>query len=140
MPLEHDPDRVARLRGEARRRLDTLQAMGETQQETFLADEDKVGHAKYALVVAIEACVDLANHLIARNGYRMPDSYAEAFHVLAEEGVLPDDLAEDLAAMARFRNRLIHLYGEVDDELVHGFLRKDVADIDTYLSTLVESL
>lgn len=140
MGLEHDPDRVTRLAGEARRRLDTLREMGTLPREDFLGDADKVGHAKYALVVAIEASVDLANHVISRNGFRMPDSYADAFHVLAEEDVVAGDLADDLASMARFRNRLIHIYDDIDDALVHGFLQEDLVDVDSFLETLLDSL
>lgn len=140
MGLEHDPDRVTRLAGEARRRLDTLREMGKLPREDFLGDADKVGHAKYALVVAIEASVDLANHVISRNGFRMPDSYADAFHVLAEGDVIAGDLADDLASMARFRNRLIHIYDDIDDALVHGFLQEDLVDVDSFLETLLDSL
>jgi uncharacterized protein YutE (UPF0331/DUF86 family) len=31
--------------------------------------------------------------------------------------------------MAKFRNRLVHLYGEIDDQYVYDFMNKDVQDI-----------
>ncbi len=46
-------------------------------------------------------------HLISKNKLRLPESYSDTFRVMAEEKILPVELAEEkLAAMARFRNRL----------------------------------
>ena len=75
----------------------------------FLPDADKVASAKYHFVVAIECCLDLAGHVIASERYRAPADSADAFTVLVEKGVCPMDLEESLRAMARFRNRLVHV-------------------------------
>lgn len=39
--------------------------------------------------------------------------------VLIEEGILPEALRESYRGMARFHNRLVHLYWEVDDGVLH---------------------
>ena len=38
--------------------------------------------------------------------------------------------------MARFRNLLVHGYGEVDDERMLRMLREDLADLDEYVAAL----
>lgn len=140
MGLDHDPDRVARFVSEIRGALATLDRFGDLPEESFLADEDKVGNAKYNLIVAIEGCLDLSNHLISRNGLRIPNDYADTFGVLGEADVLDADLARDLAEMARFRNRLVHLYWDVDDALVHAFLREELGDVEAFLQQVGEAL
>ena len=40
------------------------------------------------LQLAIEVCLDIANHVIADRGLRVPATYAEAFAVLGEAGLL----------------------------------------------------
>jgi uncharacterized protein YutE (UPF0331/DUF86 family) len=42
-------------------------------------------------VIAIECSLDLANHIIASEGYRIPTSAADSFAVLTEQGLLPPD-------------------------------------------------
>lgn len=140
MGLDHDPDRVGRFASEIRRALSTLGRFAELPRDRFLEDDDRVGNAKYNLIVAIEGCLDLSNHLISRNELRIPEDYADTFRVLGEADVLDDDLARDLAEMARFRNRLVHIYWDVDDGLVHSFLREDLEDVDAFLEQVDRSL
>jgi uncharacterized protein YutE (UPF0331/DUF86 family) len=44
--------------------------------------------------------------------------------------------AEDLRAMARFRNRLVHLYGEIDDGRVHEYLQSSLLDLERFARTI----
>ncbi len=46
----------------------TLRALARLSRAELLADEARLGGAKYYLQVAIECCVDVANHIIARQG------------------------------------------------------------------------
>lgn len=94
------------------------------------SDADKVASVKYHFVVAIECCLDLAGHMIASEKYRTPADSADAFTVLVERGVCPTDLEESLRAMARFRNRLVKVYWQVDDGLVVEYLRGHLNNSD----------
>jgi uncharacterized protein YutE (UPF0331/DUF86 family) len=98
--------------------------------EEFLADRRSVHASKYLLITTIEDALAIANHVIASEGYRAPTDYADAFRSLAEAGVLEEPLSHRLEAMARFRNLLIHVYAEVDDRRVHGFLQSDLSDLE----------
>jgi uncharacterized protein YutE (UPF0331/DUF86 family) len=46
--------------------------------------------------------------------------------------VVPERLREPLKAMARFRNRLVHVYWDVDDGAVHDYLLESLQDIDDF--------
>ena len=113
-----------------RRYLGVLRGLAGTPVDTFLDSPDKVGNAKYHLVIAIECCIDIANHVIASENYRFPRDNADSFAVLVEEGVLPASSKGRLGSMARFRNRLVHLYWDVDDRRVHEYLREGLADVE----------
>jgi uncharacterized protein YutE (UPF0331/DUF86 family) len=43
------------------------------------------------LQISIECCFDIVHHIISDKGFREPNSYADAFTVLAEQGVLPQE-------------------------------------------------
>jgi uncharacterized protein YutE (UPF0331/DUF86 family) len=60
------------------------------------------------LQLAIEVCADVAAHVIADRSLRAPSTYAEAFEVLGEAGLLEPDLRDVLVRMARFRNLVVH--------------------------------
>lgn len=105
----------------------------------YLADEEGVLASKYLLVTAIEDALAIANHIIASEGFRSPADYADAFRVLAEQDVIETALGRRLEAMARFRNLLIHVYAEVDDERVHRYLREDLADLDAFVVAVLDA-
>jgi uncharacterized protein YutE (UPF0331/DUF86 family) len=132
MPV-FDKDVVTRLISELRKSLGRLGALAQLDESAFIADPDKIGSAKYHFIIAIESAIDLCNHLIARNGYRAPEDYGDTFRVMAEAGGLPAAFAEDLAAMAKFRNRLVHLYWEIDDRQVHAIMQSRLGDLSRFL-------
>ena len=103
----------------------------------YLTDEEGVLASKYLLVTAIEDTLAVANHIVASEGYRSPADYADAFRVLTERGVVNRDLGVRLEAMARFRNLLVHVYAEVDDERVHRYLGEDLADLDAFVAAVL---
>lgn len=115
-----------------RRYVAVLEALATTPREAFLGNPDKVGNAKYHLVIAIECCIDIANHVIASENFRFPRDNADSFAVLIEHGVIDGSDREALANMARFRNRLVHLYWEVDDQQVHQYLQQSLADLGRF--------
>lgn len=113
--------------------LDRLTKLQEASRDEFLADFRYVDAAKRNLQVAIEAMIDVANHVIARSGLRLPRNHAEAFGIIAQEGWISAADAARFALMARFRNRLVHLYEEVDDEEVYRILHEDLDDFRSFL-------
>jgi len=127
-----DKPKLDQMLSNLRQYLGVLRGLAATPQETFLANPDKIGNAKYHLVIAIECCIDVANHVIASENYRFPKDNADSFAVLIDENILPSESRAPLAAMARFRNRLVHLYWDVDDRRIHDYLQQGLADIESF--------
>ncbi|MHC1560629.1 type VII toxin-antitoxin system HepT family RNase toxin [Actinomycetospora sp. C-140] len=90
---------------------------------------------KYAFVTAIEACVDVAQHFCASEGWGPPATNADAMVVLGRHGVLDADLARQLGRAVGFRNVLVHEYVTVDDALVVRRLA-DLSDLDGFTSAV----
>jgi len=113
-----------------------LEMIKRTPSAVFIKDKILVGSAKYYLQVSIERCLDIANHIIAAQGFRAPKDYADSFKVLEENNVLDEELGVKLRQMAKFRNRLVHLYGEIDNEYVYTFITNDIQDISEFKKTI----
>ena len=135
MPL-FDQETMVKLVSELRKNVARLRSLAELPQEDFLSDPDKIGSSKYHFIVAIETCIDMCNHLIARNGYRAPEDYGDTFSVMGEVGALPTDFSEELKNMAKFRNRLVHLYMEVDNQQLHEILHTRLDDFKRFLDSI----
>jgi len=133
MPL-FDAATLTRLVSELRKSVDRLRRLGGLAQSSFLNDPDKVASAKYHFIVAIEACIDMCNHVISRNGYRVPEDYGDTFVVIGEAGAWDSEFSKNLTAMAKFRNRLVHLYREIDDEQIYSILALRIDDFKKFLN------
>ncbi len=73
---------------------------------------------KYSFVTAIEACVDVAQHLCASYGWGPPADNGDAMRLLGVHEVLPTELATSLRSAVGFRNVLVHEYIDVEDRVV----------------------
>ncbi|MCF8036514.1 MAG: DUF86 domain-containing protein [Desulfobacteraceae bacterium] len=118
--------------------LQVLRDLSETEQTKFLADSVLIGSMRYYLQVSIKCCLDVASHIIASERYRAPKDYADTFKVLEEQEVVSRQLAHKLQQMAKFRNRLVHLYGEIDDHAVYRIAREDLEDIEDFKTAILE--
>lgn len=139
MPL-YDQEKMVKLVSELRKSVARLKSIGQLSFDDFLKDPDKIGSSKYHFIVAIESCIDMCNHVIARNGYRVPDDYGDTFIVMSEAGSFDSKFAEALRNMAKFRNRLVHLYWELDDRQVYDILQNRLVDFKKFLDSLARFL
>ena len=114
-----------------------IQNLSQTDIETFMADPVLIGSMRYYLQVSIECCLDVAAHVISSERYRAPKDYADTFTILKDKGILPAELAHKLRQMTKFRNRLVHLYGEIDDQAIHQIARSDIRDMDQFKEAIL---
>ena len=84
------------------------------------------------LQMAIEVCADISNHVIADRGLRVPTTYADAFEVLAEAGLLDAALRDAMSRMSQFRNIIVHQYAEIDPAIVVRILREHLDDFGRF--------
>ena len=137
---QFDQEKMVKLVSELRKSVIRLESIANHSLEEFQNDPDKIGSSKYHFIVAIEACIDMCNHVISRNGFRVPEDYADTFRVMSEVGALDSNFSVELTNMAKFRNRLVHLYWEVDEEQLYGLLKSRLGDFKRFLDKIAEFL
>ena len=137
---QFDQETMVKLVSELRKNVVRLQDLAKLSEADFLKDPDKIGSAKYHFIVAIESCIDMCNHVISRNGFRAPEDYGDTFRVMNEEGALKQDFADELVNMAKFRNRLVHIYLEVENKQVYEILQDRLDDFKKFIDSLSKFL
>lgn len=108
----------------------------EVDRATFVADRGEQYRIAFPLQQAIQLAIDLAAHLLADQPGHRPDTLAGLFIALGERGIVKDELASRLAAMARFRNLLVHQYADLDPERVWEIVHGDLTDVDRFLGVV----
>lgn len=82
---------------------------------------------------ACEAAIDIANHLIRQYQFGLPQSSRESFSLLAEQGVIEGQLAENLQKMVGLRNIAVHDYQTLNMDIVIHAVRHRLNDFTDYL-------
>ena len=113
--------------------LSKLEELAQMGRDVFLTDFRSIDSAKYNLQTSIEAMIDICNHIISRKRLRVPATNVESFEVVTEAGLLPADALPVYRSMARFRNRIVHMYDDVDDSQIHEILQTRLDDIRAFV-------
>jgi uncharacterized protein YutE (UPF0331/DUF86 family) len=102
-------------------------------EDRILRDPMWLRGVKYTFVTAIEACVDVVQHICATEGWGPPADNGDAVRLLGEHGVCTPALAHSIRQAVGFRNVLVHDYIRVNDDIVIGRL-KTLGDLEDFVS------
>lgn len=119
---------LARKLASLRRYLADLTPHAGKSAERILEDRYEV---ERLLELLVQVAVDIVTHELWERGV-VPDSYRGAFLAAAKEGLLPDGLASRLADAAGLRNILVHLYEEIDYEIVAASVEEALRDFAVF--------
>lgn len=100
------------------RNLDDLAEVDGLELQNYREDRFRRKGTERLLQETVEAAVDANLHILRAAGAGTPPDYFQSFVDVGREGVIPPDLAESLAPSAGLRNRLVHEYEEIDDQIV----------------------
>lgn len=132
-----DRDLVLRKLADLERYLGQVSEYRDITAEQYREDWRTQRIVERTLQMAIEVCVDLANHVIADRGLRVPATYAEAFEVLGEASLLDAAQQEAMARMSKFRNVIVHDYARVDPAIVVQILREHLGDFTRFRTAVL---
>jgi uncharacterized protein YutE (UPF0331/DUF86 family) len=119
-----------------RRTVRCLREISRNDRADFLEDDVRQAASIRYLQTAIEAVLDIANHIVAREGFGIPKSYQEAVDLLVTNGILPSADEDTYRTMVRFRNRAVHLYDEIDAGEIHDILTSHLDDFERFLGAV----
>jgi uncharacterized protein YutE (UPF0331/DUF86 family) len=107
-----------------------LQRLQRYGRDEFLSDPERYGSAERFLHLAIEALLDMGNHVIADEGLGVVDWYSDVPRIFLEKGMISSELSEKWIRMIGFRNTLVHGYMDVDRTIVYEVLQNGLGDIE----------
>jgi uncharacterized protein YutE (UPF0331/DUF86 family) len=114
-----------------------LRELQDVDPQTYTENKLLRRAVERTLHLAIEACLDIGQHMIAREGFRLPEDNKDVIAVLGENDVLPGVLLPNLIAMARFRNLIVHDYARIDDQIVLDIVKRRLGDFDAFAQAIV---
>jgi uncharacterized protein YutE (UPF0331/DUF86 family) len=117
--------------------LTRLRQLAGVAREEYLREAGLQAQAERWLQLCAESVLDLAAHVIADSGLRTPTTYRESFQILREAGVLEEALAKQMERWAGLRNVLVHLYLDVDQDILFDILQDDLGQVQAFVQAVV---
>ena len=133
-----DQEKVRQKLQFMRARMKELDRFQNMTEEDFTADRLFPSAATRMLQITIEAMLDLCAHIAVREGWGLPKSYQEAVSLVADHGIIPRAMLDTYRQMVRFRNRVVHLYDDVDDAEVLRIIRENLNDFRPFMAAVIE--
>jgi len=114
-----------------------LKKLSEVDKGIFIKDFRNVDSSKYLLQVTIEAMLDIASYLIARNRWGKPEDNKAHFQILADNNVIKIEDVDAYFLMAKFRNRILHMYFNINDEMIYDITQNNLEDFERFISNIL---
>ena len=112
--------------------LQRIEAKCPADAATLAADIDLQDIISLNLSRAVQISVDIGAHLIAGMEVPPPDTMGQTFDILAQAGLLNDELAHSLKKAVGFRNIATHNYESIDWAIVHSIVKYHLEDFTKY--------
>lgn len=117
--------------------LQKLELFRAMEYDEFQSDFRNIDSALHRLQTSIQALVDIGGYIVASLGLRTPSTSGEIIEILVENGFINPALRDRYISMIQFRNRIVHLYDDIDRKVLFRLLQEESADIRELYRTLV---
>lgn len=131
--MEIDKEKIKQRFSEINEAINGAKDLVILSDKEFWLRKENIAAVKYYLLQAIEAVGGICVHIAAKKFNKGVSAFGECFEVMEKEGVLEKSLADKLRKMAKFRNKLIHRYWEIENKNILEYARKDFADFEDFI-------
>lgn len=116
--------------------LDQLEDVNQYNLENYLDNFFVKRTAERLIQLIVESATDINGHLIVSSGHKPPADYYTSFIKLSDCQIVDQKFAKSIAPSAGLRNRLVHEYEEIDDEIVYNSIQKTIANYKEYIKKI----
>jgi uncharacterized protein YutE (UPF0331/DUF86 family) len=122
--------------GELADRIEQIRLHRKSSADDLVADRAARDLVSFNLMLAVQACADVAGHVIADEGWPPATTIAESFRRLADRSVLSSSTATALGNAVGLGNIVAHGYAGVDVGMLHTASTAGVADLERFASEI----
>ena len=86
---------------------------------------------------AVQLCVDIGAHIVAGKNVPPPATMGQTFDVLAELGIISEELALRMKNAVGFRNIAVHNYEAINWQIVHAIATRHMGDFTDFARSVL---
>lgn len=119
--------------------LSQISQESKTKKE-FLADFHLFGTAERYLQLSCQTVIDTLDLIIIEEDLEKPGNRAEQVSLIYNQGIISEKMASHLDEIIKFRNIIVHEYGEIDKEKVYKFLKEKIEIFKLFRKEIIKWL
>lgn len=123
------PEVIERRLNKLNEYLAILQSLRKYSLDDFVSDPEHYGSAERFLQLAIEATIDIGNHIVADLNLGETRWSSDIPSILEEKGYISLPLRETWIKIIGFRNLLVHDYLDIERDRVYEILQEKLDDL-----------
>lgn len=126
--------KIARLRKNIRE----LGQIGKTPVKKYKNDFLLTSTTERLLQVSVQIMLDIGSHIVSEEGLGEPLEYRDIFKLLVKAKILPQKMEPSLMELTGLRNRIVHVYDEIDHSLIYQCLQNELGDMDDFVGLITK--
>jgi uncharacterized protein YutE (UPF0331/DUF86 family) len=129
-----DPELVKKKLGQVDAWLVELRTLA--RPDAIETDVKERRFVEHTLQIVLQACQDVASHVVSDDRLGEPRTNQELFDLLAAAGWIDATLAGSMRRAIGFRNLLVHGYAAVDPRIVRDVLDSRLGDVEAFVAAV----
>ncbi|OGQ21375.1 MAG: hypothetical protein A3C46_08265 [Deltaproteobacteria bacterium RIFCSPHIGHO2_02_FULL_44_16] len=123
-----------------RRNVKELEQLGKLPYKAYVQNILHTSTAERLLQVSIEAMLDIGSHIVAEESLGEPLEYRDVFLLLIKGKILSKEKETAFINLAGLRNRIVHVYEDIDHKQIYRFLKHELGDIEYFVTAVMRYL
>lgn len=104
--------------------------------EAIVRDVRERRFAEHTIQIAVQACQDVASHIVSDERLGEPRTNQQLFELLRDAGWISAELAATLRQAVGLRNVLVHGYSAVDPAIVRDVVENRLDDLLAFVGAI----
>jgi len=120
--------------------IETLRIITKLNVNDIINDYIMLSALERNIHVAVEFLIDLSSYILSELGSKIPDTYKGIVSNIGEECNMDENLIKEIRGVIGLRNIIVHLYADVDYDLVLKDLNEIIDNMLKYVKKLIECM
>ncbi|MCI4409310.1 MAG: DUF86 domain-containing protein [Thermofilum sp.] len=118
--------------------LEILEELRNYEIDKFSTDLKLLSIAERNIQVCTEFIVDFSSYILSKLKVAVPDTYREIIRKIREEGIIDENLEKKLQEIVGLRNIIVHMYADIDAEIIYDNLEDIIQTLREAAAKLLE--
>ncbi|MBS3079149.1 DUF86 domain-containing protein [Candidatus Pacearchaeota archaeon] len=135
-----DQERILSKIDELDNYLEELKNIKPNEFEEYENSIEKKRACERLLHLSIENALDICNLLVSEFRVGIPSDEDDIFTKLEQKKIISKEMKNILIQMKGLRNRLVHRYGEIDNEKIFDIISNNLDDFEKFKEEIIKKI